>query len=246
MSSASCGKILARARLDTGTLRCSKERRSQNGIKKMDTLDFILNKFKINFHDKPRIPIEIPNIGRDNLADLFKELGFKIGAEIGVYYGWYSEKLCRANPEMKFYAIDPWRQAEGFEAYDDNRLEDAYRTARKTLNEYNCTIIRKTSKEAANDFEDNSLDFVYIDANHAFEHVYEDITAWSKKVRIGGIISGHDFIKFKDIKQHKVVEAVLSYVLAHNIRPWFLLGSRKNIPGMIRDRHRSWMWVRSV
>src|SRR3989338_11169389 len=110
MSSASCGKILARARLDTGTLRCSKERRSQNGIKKMDTLDFILNKFKINFHDKPRIPIEIPNIGRDNLADLFKELGFKIGAEIGVYYGWYSEKLCRANPEMKFYAIDPWRQ----------------------------------------------------------------------------------------------------------------------------------------
>lgn len=47
----------------------------------MDTLDYIVKKYNLDIN--ARSPIEIPNIGRNNLPELFKELRFKVGAEIG-------------------------------------------------------------------------------------------------------------------------------------------------------------------
>lgn len=58
----------------------------------------------------------------------------------------------------------------------------------------NIVKIRKTSVEAAKDFEDGSLDAVYIDAEHDEENVRADIRAWRPKIKRGGILSGHDFV----------------------------------------------------
>lgn len=58
----------------------------------------------------------------------------------------------------------------------------------------NIIKIRKTSVEAAKDFEDGSLDAVYIDAEHDEESIREDIRVWRPKLKPGGILSGHDFI----------------------------------------------------
>lgn len=58
----------------------------------------------------------------------------------------------------------------------------------------NIVKIRKTSLEAAKDFEDGSLDAVYIDAEHDEESVRADIRAWRPKIKRGGILSGHDFV----------------------------------------------------
>jgi predicted O-methyltransferase YrrM len=55
------------------------------------------------------------------------------------------------------------------------------------------TAVRLTSVEAAATYEDSSLDFVFIDADHSYESVREDIIAWWPKVKAGGIISGHDY-----------------------------------------------------
>jgi len=54
-------------------------------------------------------------------------------------------------------------------------------------------IIIKDSVEASKEFEDESLDFVYIDADHLYEPVKADITAWLPKVKKGGVIGGHDY-----------------------------------------------------
>ena len=50
--------------------------------------------------------VEIPNCGRDDLPEFFVEMGYKVGAEIGVHQGIFSEKLCQAG--LKIYAIDLW------------------------------------------------------------------------------------------------------------------------------------------
>ena len=52
---------------------------------------------------------------------------------------------------------------------------------------------RATSAEAAPAFEDNSLDIAYIDADHRYEKVQEDIRLWTPKVRPGAILCGHDY-----------------------------------------------------
>jgi len=54
-------------------------------------------------------------------------------------------------------------------------------------------IVRATSAAASELFADESLDFVYIDANHAYLHVLEDLRLWTPKVRSGGLVAGHDY-----------------------------------------------------
>jgi cephalosporin hydroxylase len=85
--------------------------------------------------------------------------------------------------------------------------------------------------EVARTVPDRSLGFVYIDANHVFEHVVADIAAWAPKVRSGGIVAGHDFGR-SSVGQVK--EAVEAWVATHGIERWFVLTG---------DRSPSWAWV---
>jgi hypothetical protein len=55
-------------------------------------------------------------------------------------------------------------------------------------------MIRANSKSASEIFPDESLDFIYIDANHAYDFVVEDIKLWFPKLKKGGIFAGHDYI----------------------------------------------------
>lgn len=187
--------------------------------------------------------VEIPNCKRRQLGDFFKSMGFKKGAEIGVYKGDFSRWLCKGGLEL--YSIDPWLAYEGY-VYDkvhrQERQETLYASAKEKLAPYhNCHIIRKTSMEALNYFEDESLDFVYIDANHKFKYVVEDIHEWSKKVRKGGIISGHDYAVKKDLEVKYAVDA---YTKANKIKKWYVLGRYETLPGEHRDQYRSWMWFK--
>lgn len=209
-----------------------------------DSLDYILRKFKITYDDKTNMPIEIANYGRNQLAQLFTRLGFTKGAEIGVEQGDYSEILCRANPNLKLYSIDAWKAHRGYRDHTrQSKLDRFYETTKQKLAPYNCQIIRKFSLDAVRDFPDRSLDFVYIDANHNFQNVTNDIVEWSKKVKIGGIIAGHDYYKQKHASNWHVWYVVNSITDAYRIKPWFVLGSKPVLKGQIRDKPRSWMWV---
>jgi len=53
--------------------------------------------------------------------------------------------------------------------------------------------IRMSSIEASKLYEDQSLDFVFIDANHEYEHVMKDLLHWYPKVKIGEVFGGHDW-----------------------------------------------------
>ena len=101
--------------------------------------------------------------------------------------------------------------------------------------------------EAAEDFKDESLDFVYIDANHEFRYIAEDLAEWTKKVRKGGIVAGHDyfFVKTGTGAQIWHVAYVLkAYIAAFGIKNWYILGSKHEKPGEKRDKWRSWMFVK--
>lgn len=188
----------------------------------------------------------IPNASRDDLPELFKKLGFKRGVEIGVYKGEFTEVLAKSGLEI--FGVDPWS------LYDDygnpkgvERMNQQYESSLERLKPYpNCKLIKKTSMEAVKDFENDSLDFVYIDGNHWFKYVTEDICEWSKRVKEGGIICGHDYIYTKSkstcggCHAHYVVDA---YTAALGIKNWWVIGEKHGKPGEKRDKWRSWMWV---
>lgn len=191
-------------------------------------------------------PAKIPDCSRDDLPEFFKDIGYKTGVEIGVDKGEFCEKFARAG--LAIYAIDPWKS---YDDYQDSRgqkkLDEIYQHTKQLLAPYpNCKIIRKTSMAAVGDFADDSLDFVYIDGNHQFKYVAEDICEWSKKVNKGGVICGHDYIYTNPKTQAgicHVIYVVNAYTQAYKIPNWYLLGRKERRPDEVRDRFRSWMWI---
>ena len=182
-------------------------------------------------------PFRVLNCGRNELPEFFKEMGYTVGAEVGVYKGEYTELFCKQG--LKMYGIDPWHSYNGAGRTQQlqERQDFIYGHASRLLSKYNdCTLIRKTSMDAVNNFKDNSLDFVYIDGDHSFSHVANDIQAWAYKVRKGGIVSGHDY--FNNYR-YGVVRAVDAYTYAHNITKWYVTGG-----ALAMDRHPSYFWVK--
>jgi len=150
-----------------------------------------------------------------DLIKHFAELGFTVGAEIGVAEGYFSEAMFKAIPNLKLYCVDIWRPYRGNQwSGSTERNEHHFQVALARLSKYNAEIMREMSLDAVKKIKDGSLDFVYIDANHAFDYVIQDLIEWSKKVRVGGIVSGDDYYIFR---KAGVVPAVNAYAYAHGI-----------------------------
>ena len=131
---------------------------------------------------------------RIELAQHFAKSGFTCGAEVGVFGGYFSEVLLKTIPDLKLYAIDAWAVYPGYRDYKfEESMRKAEELARSRLANSNCEIIKDFSTNAVKLFADETLDFVYIDGNHEYKFVKEDIEEWTKKVRSGGIVSGDDY-----------------------------------------------------
>lgn len=192
-------------------------------------------------------PTVIPDAGRDDLACLFAELDFEIGVEVGVERGLYSEVLCRENPQATVYGVDPWRSYRNYRDHvSQGKLDGFLESTRRRMKPYpDYKILRELSLDAAKYFNDGQLDFVYIDGNHTLPFVINDMIEWSRKVRVGGIVSGHDYRESRRVvTQNHVVYAVECFVKSYRLRPWFLWGSKAVLAGETRDSNRSWMWVK--
>ena len=136
----------------------------------MNNLEYIEKKY--NLSSNQRSPIEIPNFSRyNNLPELFNELGYKVGAEIGVRRGPFSEKLCQSIPNLSLLCVDPWRVYETSPRLPSQARQDAnYEITKEKLKSYNAKLIKNLSMEAVIDVEPESLDFVYIDGHHGYEY----------------------------------------------------------------------------
>jgi hypothetical protein len=209
----------------------------------MDTLKYIIDKYNLDINT--RLPIEIPDIGRGVLPGWLHHLNFKTGVEIGVAYGIYSLELISANPQMKLTGVDAYLPYDGYRCYKiQSTLDKLEKDAHGKLDEFhNYTFMKKWSMDALDEFEDESLDFVYIDGNHEDPFITQDIEAWPNKVRSGGIVAGHDFSRVSNAKW-RVKDAILKYTTDNNIKPWFVLGANGKHRNTTRDTARSWMFIK--
>jgi len=207
------------------------------------TANFILDKY--SFSLDARMPLEIPNVDRETLAKWFCELGFNYGVEVGVAAGEYSEIIMKANPNLRLTGVDSWAPYKGYRDYQkESTLQLLEEQARERLEPYeNYVFMKAFSMEAKELFNDNSLDFVYLDANHHNPFVTQDIEEWYKKVRPGGILAGHDYVKSRNVRVD-VVEAVNKFTEKNDIDVWFVLGEFKHKKGELRDSARSWLIVK--
>lgn len=147
-----------------------------------------------------------------------------VGAEIGVNRAKTSARLLRAFPNLFLWMVDHW----------DSSVKPLNRYSRLANQRYKISVdrtskyahrrqvIRQWSVDAAPMFDDDSLDFVFIDADHWYENVKCDIALWWTKVKVGGLLMGHDYRK--DKLREGVAKAVDEFVAAGQYQletfPW--------------------------
>lgn len=144
----------------------------------------------------------------DFISNLIKKHNFKVGYEIGVSNGFTFEKILKKCPDIEWHGVDPWVVCEEYNVRPKNKgkwdHEGNYKTVQKIAKKYpgRAYTHRMTSVEAAKEVEDRSIDIIFIDGLHTYEGVKDDLEAWVPKIKIGGIISGHDY---NGMKRHEGV-----------------------------------------
>jgi predicted O-methyltransferase YrrM len=110
--------------------------------------------------------------------------------EIGTWKGrsaiYMGVEIVNSNKKIKFDCIDYWLEG----TIEDNYLcfLENIKPLTHIINYYKLKSI-----DASKLYEDQSLDFIFIDADHTYEGVMNDLIHWYPKVKFGGVISGHDY-----------------------------------------------------
>jgi hypothetical protein len=166
------------------------------------------------------------------LPELIRKLGHNVtGLELGVWSGHnlaYLLEQC-SNVSM-LYGVDPYLPYQDWNRFIDTDFINSVRaTAEQNLAHFptRSKLINTNSVEAAKQFSDNSLDFIFIDGDHSYERCFEDLNLWYSKVRPGGLFSGHDFSLVG------VNKAILDFRRQNNIDDFF-----KVIPNDV------WYWIK--
>jgi hypothetical protein len=150
--------------------------------------------------DKKVLSSTLVGVGRRELYRIFADRGFTKGCEVGVFRGRNAIRMFEEIPNLELILVDPYMVYEYRNFKKRNRwkwkievMDKIRREAVKRLAKENIRWLMTTSELAATSIPDGSLDFVYIDGNHSFEFVAQDVILWGRKVRSGGMISGHDY-----------------------------------------------------
>ena len=188
---------------------------------------------------EPPIPPESPTkafvgMKKKDIPSVLVKLGFKAVCEVGVFKGENFRNLLLSNP-TEAVAVDLWKDVTIDISESQRNLNEMWEGMLRLATENPCVkVIRKASVEAARLFDQEHFDFVYIDANHAYEGVRADIEAWWPKVRKGGILAGHDYMAYTlytDTQSIKfgVIEAVNEFAGKNGLVPvidaetdWFI------------------------
>ena len=163
---------------------------------------------------------------RNRLAGVLRACGRNQAmCEVGVRAGHHLNAILNAGQPELLVGVDHWqgglgssRNDIGLSQLQQSQLEERVRERFKSLGD-RCRIVRAESSEAALKFPDESFDYVYLDADHSYDAIRGDLAAWYPKVRIGGVLAGHDYVeRTTKYVEFGVVRAVKEFVRDRGIR----------------------------
>lgn len=154
---------------------------------------------------------------REQARELLKRLsgGPKTGAEIGIHQGRMSAELLKRE-DLTLLMVDNWLPVKGLEGLgfteDGQKLNKQAALQRTNFASNRRIVLHLNSSDAALQVEDEALDFVFIDADHSYQGVKSDIQSWMSKIKLGGVLSGHDYGNKRERYGEEVKRAVDEFV----------------------------------
>ena len=141
----------------------------------------------------------------------------EIAAEIGVRSGENAHGILAAFPIKYLILVDSYiaYNDEGSTISQANQNVELWRMlTRLRDNLHRVVFMQMTSVEANKFFQDNFFDYIYIDADHSYEHIKQDIGLWYPKVKKNGVLAGHDY----NVSSYQgIVKAVNEFIDVNNL-----------------------------
>lgn len=147
-----------------------------------------------------------------------------VGAEIGVWKGDFSAVLLRRLRPRELHLIDPWvfqpefpnRMYGGKNAKSERDMDAIFEGVRaRFTGSPEVKLDRRKSAEAHASFGDGFFDWVYVDGNHEFDFVLQDLVNFHPKVKPGGCLCGDDYLWKNDQGAFTVRAAVEEFCARH-------------------------------
>lgn len=156
----------------------------------------------------------LPN--REVLLDFLPKGGAV--AELGVDRGEFSKKILELNQPQTLHLVDLW----GTVRYHQGKRKEVEERFSKEILDGRVRIHHGYSTNLVDDFEDEYFDWIYIDTDHSYLTTQKELELWSKKIKSGGIIAGHDYIlgNWNGLVRYGVIEAVHEFC---NNQGWEIL-----------------------
>lgn len=119
----------------------------------------------------------------------------EVGSWKGRSAAYLGVEIMNSGKPIKLICVDTWKGSLEHKDMDVIISDSLYNEFIKNTQPISSVLVpmRMTSLEAAKQFEDNSLDFVFLDASHEYEDIMADLEAWYPKVKAGGLFAGHDY-----------------------------------------------------
>ncbi len=158
-------------------------------------------------------------------------------AEVGVWKGDFSKKIYDLRSPKKLILVDPWifnpkirgcaPQVNGKEPLNQKFFDDAKSsTYAKFHNLENVEIIDSSSLDSSNMFKNEYFDYIYIDGEHSYDAVLNDLNHWYPKLKKNGKIFGDDFYWREEDNSFSVKNAYENFILNNKIKKWCVFKSQ--------------------
>ena len=181
---------------------------------------------------------KVKNFTKDKRAYIILQLNKKsIIAEVGVWQGDFSKLIYNYSLPKKLVLVDPWifdskirgcaPQVDGNEPLSQKFFDDAkISTYKKFKGLANVSIIEKNSYKGSNMFDNEYFDYIYIDGEHSYEAVFNDLLYWYPKLKKNGKIFGDDFYWREEDNSFSVKKAYEDFILKNNVKKWCVFKSQ--------------------
>lgn len=150
-----------------------------------------------------------------NRSDLLKKMPTQgIVAELGADEGKFSLEIFNVTNPQKFIIVDAWDT----ERYGEDKALGVTEMFDEKINTGQVEIVRSLSVPAAEKFDDNYFDWIYVDTDHSYKTTLAELYAYERTIKNGGYICGHDYVMGNWASGYKygVIEAVAEFCVSKN------------------------------
>jgi predicted O-methyltransferase YrrM len=148
-----------------------------------------------------------PKLYRDVVKQFSDNSNFvEVGSWLGKSAAYMAVEIANSSKNINFYCVDMWSGVVSYSPDRSSKIDtnsyfyEKFLTNIEPVKDF-IIPVAKSSLDATKEFQDNSLDFIFIDASHDYQSVKQDIEAWYPKLKPTGVFAGHDYLTSAGVRQ---------------------------------------------